>query len=96
MYNDKKPGDTLATADFRVHGTGWDDSPVDVTVHAELYVSGAFQYGNQTGMSFEWSNNPMPETFDTRYENVSPENFKEFAKEVLKNRIMKTLTVEEI
>ena len=96
MYEKKKPGDTLATADFHLTGKGYADAPVDVTVHAELYVSGAFQYGNQTGMSFKWSNNPMLETFDTRYEKVTPETFTEFAKAVLENRVMKTIKVEAI
>ena len=89
----------LATADFHLTGTGYDNSVIDEVVHAELLVSGASQYGNQTCMTFEWINRHdcgRFESFDTRYERVSPENFKKFAKNVLKNRILKTVKVEEI
>ena len=84
---------TLAHADFRVFGNGFDNVRVDETVHAELYKSGCFQYGNETGMVFEWSNGNV-DSFDTRYENVSVENFTEFAENVLKNFIYPTLQVE--
>jgi len=93
----KKPGDVLATADFRITGTGHMGENVDETVHAELYVSGAFQYGNQTAMSFEWSarkGRDRIETFDTRYENVWEGNFAEFAQQVLEDRLIDTVKVE--
>lgn len=93
MYEGKKAGDVLATADFHLTGTGWNGKPVDETVHATLAVSGASQYGNQTCMAFEWSNTD-PEYFDTRYDRVSPETFTEFAKEVLEDRLLKTVKVE--
>lgn len=95
MTKGKKAGDVLAKADFRLTGKGWNDHPVDEKVHAELYVSGAFQYGNQTGMSLEWENGNV-DTYDTRYDKVSPETFKEFAKAVLENRVMPTIRVEAI
>ena len=97
MEKEKKAGDVLATADFRLVGKGWEDQPVDEKVHAELSVSGAFQYGNQTAMSFEWEARKdcgRWEHFDTRYENVSPENFKEFAYRVLRDRTMKSVAIE--
>ena len=87
-------GDVLATADFHLTGTGYGDVPVDVNVHAELLVSGAFQYGNQTCMTFEWSNNHSDESYDTRYEKVTPDNFTEFAKSVLDSKTKDTVTVE--
>ena len=85
--------DILAHADFHVFGNGFDNRPVDYTVHAELYKSEAYAYGNGTGMSFEWSNGNV-DTFDTRYENVSVENFTEFAENALKNYVFPTLHVE--
>lgn len=95
MTEGKKAGDVLATADFHLTGKGWEDAPVDETIHAELYVSGAFQYGNQTGVSLEWANGTV-DTYDTRYSNVTPENFREFAKALLENRVMSSIDVEAI
>lgn len=95
MTKEKKAGDVLATADFHLTGTAWKGSPVDTKVHAELYVSGAFQYGNQTGMCFRWDNGNV-DSFDTRYERVSPENFKEFAREVLEGMCADTIQIEAI
>lgn len=89
------PGDVLAQADFMLKGTGY-NGPVSEIVHAELYVSGAFDYGNGTGMVFEYSGSPMPVSFDTRYDNVTPENFREFAYQVLRNRTVDTVKVEMI
>ena len=93
--NEKKAGDVLATADFHLTGKGWDGSSIDETVHAELFVSGAFQYGNQTGMSFEWSNGNV-DSFDTRYEKVSVKNFKQFARKTLEGMVVDTVHVDEI
>ena len=93
--NEKKAGDVLATADFHLTGKGYHGHPVDETVHAELYVSGAFQYGNQTGMSFDWDNGNV-ESFDTRYSRVSAKNFKEFARETLEGMVADTIHIEEI
>lgn len=95
MANEKKAGDILATADFRLTGKAWNDRPVDEKVHAELAVSGAFQYGNQTCMAFIWENGNI-DSFDTRYERVSPKNFKQFALEVLKGMTADTINVEAI
>lgn len=92
---EKKPGDILATADFHLTGKGWEDRSVDEKVHAELYFSGAFQYGNQTGMMLQWGNGNK-EFYDTRYEKVSPKTFKEYAKSVLEGMVMKTVKVELI
>ena len=91
----KKAGKVLAEANFRIHGKGWNDRPVDEVVHAVLTVSGAFQYGNQTCMAFEWENGQVW-SFDTRYEHVTVETFVEFAKEVLNNRTIETIAVEVI
>ena len=91
--------EALATADFRLTGTGWNDAPVDETVHAELHASGAFQYGNQTCMILTWNARKgwnRTEMYDARYEKVSPQTFKEFAREALQNMVMKTITVSAI
>lgn len=88
-------GDVLATADFHLTGTGYKGVPIDEKVHAELSVSGAFEYGNRTCMSFEWENGNV-DGYDTRYNKVSPKTFKEFAREVLDNRTMDTVKVEII
>ena len=92
---EKKAGDVLATADFHLTGKGCDGNPIDETVHAELYVSGAFQYGNQTGMSFKWNNGSV-DSFDTRYEKVSVKNFKQFARKTLEDMVFYTVHVDEI
>ena len=85
----------LATADYRISGTGYDGKPLDETVHAELRESGAFQYGNGTCMVLEWSYGHR-ESFDTRYEKVNVWNFKEFAKKVIEDRVLDTIKVEVI
>jgi len=87
-------GTVLATADFKLGGTGYNGREIDDEVHAELLVSGAFDYGNCTCMSFTWRNSKQEEGFDTRYSKVSPDTFTEFALEVLKNHVMETVTVE--
>lgn len=85
----------IATADFKLSGAGWDGLPVNYEVHASLFKSGAFEYGNGTGMAFEW-NNGNRETFDTRYNRVNAENFTQFAYEVLRSRTMETINVEVV
>lgn len=87
---------TYATADFRVHGTGWNGEPYEATVHAELRESAAFQYGNQTCMSLKWSDRPRADVYDTRYSKVSAKNFTEFAKAELDAQTLDTITVEVI
>ena len=84
----------LAKADFRLTGTGW-NGPVDEIVHAELSKSKAFDYGNRTCMALIWENGNI-DSYDTRYERVSPRNFTEYAKELLENRVLKTITVEVV
>lgn len=88
-------GHVLATADFKIYGMGY-AFPVDTTAHAELSVSGAFDYGNGTCMCIQYKNSPVPDVYDTRYSDVTPETFTEFAKGVLKENLCKTLTVEVI
>lgn len=92
MERKMKAGDILAKADFRLLGTGWDGRLVDEIVHAELAVSGASPYGNQTCMAIMWKNDQI-ESFDTRYEKVTPETFTEFARSVLDARTLKTINV---
>jgi len=92
----KNPGDILATADFRLFGVGWNGKSYEGTVHAELAVSGAFQYGNQTVMSFEYSDDRPDDVFDTRYENVTPGTFKEFAQKVLRGQVMDSIAIEAL
>lgn len=88
--------DILATADFKVTGTSSiTGKEVDTTVHFELYKSGAFDYGNGTGMSMEWENG-NEFCYDTRYEPVTADNFKEFALQFLRSYIQSTLRAEPI
>ena len=83
-----------ATADFRVHGLGFNKKPFDATVHATLEKSGAFDYGNGTCMVFQWSNSPISDCYDTRYCKVTAENFTEFAKEELEAQTLDTIMVD--
>ena len=85
----------LATADFRLTGQDYFGDPVDMTVHAELHESGAFQYGNGTCMIFKWSNGRL-EQFDTRYSRVSEETFTEFAYEVLRDRTFEKINIQVV
>lgn len=86
----------LATADFKVTGTREDDGrAVDTTVHFELYKSGAFNYGNGTGMSMQWEGS-MEQCYDTRYEPVTVDNFGEYALEFLGNCIADGLHAEPL
>lgn len=86
----------FATADFKVTGrsevTGKD---VDTTVHFELYKSGAFDYGNGTGMSMQFKGS-MEQCYDTRYESVSADNFKEYAEDFLRGYLAGGLKAEPI
>ena len=87
----------LAVADFRRHGIGYGGQPFDETVHCELRKSGAFEYGNGTCMVFHYSTKGVwDDHFDTRYEKVSPKNFKAFAKQVLTDRTIPGATIEEL
>lgn len=89
---ERNPGDVLATVDLRLTGEGW-NGPINEIVHAELRVSGAFQYGNQTCTVFTWENGTH-DMYDTRYERVSPDNFSEFALGLMKGRCRDTIEVE--
>lgn len=85
-----------AVADFKVTGTREDDgTQIDTTVHFELYKSGAFDYGNGTGMSMQFEGREEW-CYDTRYEPVGEDNFKEYAEEFLKGYLAKGLKVEPI
>lgn len=86
----------IAVADFRIHGTGWDGKSYDSKVHAELHKSPAFDYGNGTCMVFWWNDNPMPQSYDTRYCKVSAKTFTEFAKAELEAQTLDTITVDVI
>ena len=91
--------EALAIADFRLTGTGWNNRPVDETVHAELHKSGAFDYGNGTCTVLTWNGRKgfgREEVYDTRYSNVTTRNFKKFVKELLENNVMDTVKVETI
>ena len=92
----KNPGDILATADFRLFGKGYGGEPYEGTVHAVLTVSGAFAYGNQTSMEFQYSDGRWPDFFDTRYEDVTPETFREFAQEVLRRQVIDSIAIEAL
>lgn len=86
----------IATADFKVTGTREDDGRViDTTAHMELYKSGAFDYGNGTGMSMQFKGGDEW-CYDTRYEPVSADNFNEFAQDFLQNYLADGLKAEPI
>lgn len=86
----------FATADFKVTGTREDDgTAVDTTVHFELYKSGATDYGNGTGMSMQFKDREEW-CYDTRYEPVTADNFKEYAGEFLDGYLAKGLKAEPI
>ena len=88
-------GDILATAKFRLYGTGHSGNPVDEIVRAELCVSGASQYGNQTCTSIIWEDG-YEDSYDTRYDNVSPDTFTEFASRLINHGTLVTIKVEAI
>lgn len=90
-----EPGTDLAVADFRVYGKGHDGDNVEALVHAVLSKSGCFAYGNQTCMGLYWNNGNF-ESYDTRYDKVTPENFPEFAGRVINNNTLDTINVELI
>ena len=85
-----------ATADFKVTGTSKvTGKEIDTTVHFELYKSGAFDYGNGTGMSMQFKG--VDEwCYDTRYEPVGADNFKEYAYDFLNNYLADGLKGEPI
>ena len=85
----------LATADFRIHGTDWNGKQFESAVHAGLYKSGSFAYGNGTCMVFEWSNG-NDEVFDTRYDRVTPDTFTEFAMRVLRGKLKKDVAIDVV
>lgn len=86
----------FATADFKVTGTSEvTKEEIDTTVHFELYKSGAFDYGNGTGMSMQFKGS-MEQCYDTRYERVSADNFKEYAFNFLKGYLAGGLKAEPI
>lgn len=83
----------LAKEVFRTYGKTVDGRDYDGTVITTLRVSGAFQYGNQTCMVWEWSDgNNM--SFDTRYEKVSAKTFKAFAEKALRNYCAPSIAIE--
>ena len=86
----------LATANFRVSGTGNNGKPYSATITATLEKSGAFAYGNGTCMILRWSDRRMSDLYDTRYSAVSPKNFTKFAKEQIESMVLDTITVEVI
>ena len=91
----RKVGETIAEADFRIYGIGWDKKLVDEVVHAELSVSGATQYGNGTCMAFIYESGNV-DSYDTRYNNVTPDTFERFAQDVLRDKTMETVMVYPI
>ncbi len=82
----------FAKADFVRKGKGWNGKHFEDKVHAELIKSGAFEYGNGTSMVFEYENG-NEECFDTRYCNVTPENFAQFAYDELRARTIETIDI---
>lgn len=86
----------LASANYRLKGTGHNGGLVDETVKATLQKSGAFDYGNGTCMILEWSDRKSKDLYDTRYSKVTPKNFSEFAKKQIEMMVLDTITVEEM
>ena len=89
-------GNVLATANFKVHGTTWDNKPYEATVKATLAESDAFKYGNGTCMSLQWSDRSELDLIDTRYSQVTVENFVDFAMAEIDARTNDTITVEKV
>lgn len=85
----------LAVADFRIKGFAKNGHEINETVHAELSESRSFSYGSRMSMTMEWSDGTF-ESYDTRYDDVSAENFVSFAQNVLKNRVLDGISVEVI
>lgn len=83
---------------FRVHGRRRDfGNEVDSIAELTLYESGAFKYGNQTGMSLVFDGNEGgAQHFDTRYEKFSVKTWPEWAKTWLQNYVADGLLVEPI
>ena len=87
--------DIIASADFRLIGTGWRNEPINETVHAELGKGGGFQYGNGTYTAFTFQNGNT-KVYDTRYDKVTAKTFVEFARQLLENSTVDTVNVELI
>jgi len=83
---------------FRVSGKRKDDGrEYDGTAELTLYESGAFAYGNRTGMSLVFDGNKGgAQHFDTRYEKFSVKTWPKWAKTWLQGFVAEGLTVEEI
>lgn len=87
----------FAVADFRRHGIGYGGELFDEIVHCKLLKSRCTDYGNGTCMVFSYSTKGvLDDIFDTRYEKVSPKNFKEFARKVLTDRTIEGAIIEEL
>jgi len=73
----------LAKEIFHVYGKTIGGRVYDSIVIATLEKSDAFQYGNHTCMIWKWPSGEV-QSFDTRYERVSPKSFKDFAEKSLR------------
>ena len=90
-----KDEDVLATAKFHLFGKTVGGKDYNSTVKTSLCKSHAFAYGNQTCMVWEWENGWV-DSFDTRYDDVSVETFKEFAQKCLRNHCTDSIAIEYI
>ncbi len=88
----------LAKRKFKVIGRRRDNGAnVDAVCEAVLYESGAFAYGNRTGMSITFDGNEgAAQHFDTRYEKFSVATWPEWVKIWLQNYVAEGLLVEPI
>ena len=88
----------LGKVKFRVHGKRYDNGrEYDGIAEMTLYESGAFAYGNRTGMSLVFDGNESgTQHFDTRYEKFSVKTWAAWAKVWLQNYVAEGLLVEEI
>ena len=86
----------LASARFKVTGKReFDGEEINTTAELELHESGAFDYGNGTCLLMKFEGGDV-QLYDTRYEKVSAETFKEYAQEFINNYIAKGYTAEPI
>ena len=91
-----EPGKVFETVDYQMNGIGYDGEPFEDVVHFELIRSGAFDYGNRTGMTMTRRSTGRTEFFDTRYVNGITEDFPKFALEFLKDRTIDGFTFKRL
>lgn len=87
-------GDVIALRDFSLVGT-LNGNTVNEVVHAELYETGAYRFGSNTGMMLRWASGRV-DIIDTRYSTVNAANFSTYARAVISAVVASTITVTAI